>query len=253
MQQIVFVVTGALVFGCSTSGEHIGDDVQSSDFTDNRAIAAGAAVDMILASHGRDTVRIVTFDAERRLLWTRHELNRTREQWRSGDFGYATPWVALTDINGDSLPDLLLSLEYEELIGGAVMLGDFSGFASVAYSAFDGFCRAPEFLDFDGDGRLEIIEYLPGAVSLKSCVLDGPEEACAREFWTGWRSLLSYDERSRSYRVDSTSLSFRMFHEIEASRLDSTASAMRANPGLCSASVSARLDSMATQARRLSR
>lgn len=246
--QAVLVAAGLVVLGCGTQGSRAPSDDRAPDAPGNGVAVVGAA-DTVLLTVGGDLVRMEASGPERHLRWTSRNGSDTREQWRSGDFGFATPRVALADVNRDSRPDLLFSLEYEELIGGAVLLSEPRGSASFAYREFDGLCRAPGFADLDGDGRAEIIESRPGAVSLESCRLDGPEERCARQVGTDWQSVLAYDDRARVYRVDSTA--FKVFYRAEATRLSEGAAAARSMPETCSASIAARLDSMSARASRI--
>ncbi len=246
----VLVVINAFALACD-AGRNRPDrpDVASGAIERVAVARSGTSSDTVLASMGGDTARLVAFGSERRVLWSRQEGTETREQWRSGDLGYATPRVMFASVNEDSLPDLLFALEYEETVGGAVLLGAPVDTATRAYQSFSGFCRAPEFRDVDGDGRVEVIEFSPGAVSLEGCLLDGPDEGCARQFQTEWRVALSFDVRTRTYRLDSTS--HRAFYQVEAARLDSVATAMRSRPDACSANAIARLDAMLVRARLL--
>lgn len=246
--QAVWVVASIALIGCGAQSSRAPSDERAPGAPDSSVAVVGAA-DTVLLSVGGDSVRIEASGPERVLLWTSRDGSDPREQWRSGDFGYATPWVALVDVNRDSRLDLLFSLQYEELIGGAVLLSEPRGAASFAYREFDGLCRAPEFADLDGDGRPEIIESRPGAVSLESCRFDGPAERCAKKVGTDWRSVLTYDDPARVFRVDTTA--FKEFYRAEATRLSEGAAAARSVPETCSASIAARLDSMSARASRI--
>ena len=243
-------VGAVVVLACGQVDSH--DLTERTDLpadTGGGTVSAAVANDTIVTALGKDTVRVLSAGGERFLSWTRVDKGNVREQWRSGELGFSTPVAALALVDDDSLLDLMVRLEYEELIGGVVLLGRLLDTASVAYSESTGLCRAPEFIDLDGDGKIEIVETRPGAVSLESCLLDGPEEGCARRYRTEWRVPLKLPQHAHHFRVDTTS--FRSFYRDEAVILDSVSTAMKERPELCGAKVLTRLDSLVMRARRL--
>lgn len=158
---------------------------------------------------GADTVWLVPLEGNTRLLWTSAGIGGRKVRWESRPLYSAMPYAVLIDANGDSIPDLFWTIRHEEFIGGMLLLGSRGG-ASTAFQTDGRACRVPELRDVTADGRLDVVEYVPGAFTPESCQGDAPAIRCQEEYLTEWPIVWTQSDsgftpdssRARRYYLD---------------------------------------------------
>jgi len=144
---------------------------------------------------GSDTVWLSRKE-ERKIIWSTM-LNGSRiVRWTSGELFMASPEITLGRIDPDSIPDLFVTLDYEEMVSGVLLLGNVEGGSRQAFvSRADQTCLPPQLLDVNGDGLLDIVQYSPGAVSAEECRGDAAAAVCVKAYPVAWESVLIQDRR----------------------------------------------------------
>lgn len=172
--------------GCS-EGPHVRPearvDTSSPNLTAGNASAGPNTA--VLATYGPDTVRVAPDHDNNVLVWTTY-LNGSRVvRWQSRPLHSAVPSVSLRTVDGDSLPDLFWTIRYDEIIGGMLLLGTDDG-ARTAFQTDERACRIPELVDVTQDGRLDLVEFLPGAFRPEDCQSDPLTILCQAAYPTEW-------------------------------------------------------------------
>ena len=165
------------------------------DRNDSGAMKAGAepspsgtAIDgstALLAAGQADSVWLVPTDSGARLRWWRAA---ARQSWESGNLLSASPRVTLRTIDSDSQSDLFYAIEFDEFIFGVLLLARGDS-VHQAYRTATALCRAPALEDANGDGRLDVIEYLPSALDSEECKGDPYGSICHEALPTDWPSV----------------------------------------------------------------
>jgi hypothetical protein len=159
--------------GCGTAPQ------ASSEFTPREDLT-------VVAAFAADTVWLQSDGDSRTMVWTTSSEGRQLQRWRSRDLHGAMPRARLAWINDDAKVDLFWTIDHEELVGGMVLLADGDS-ARVAYtSAPEEACRSPELIDVTGDGRLDIIQYLPYGFGSVECRMDAAAAPCIEVLPTEW-------------------------------------------------------------------
>lgn len=142
----------------------------------------------VLSVLGRDTVLLVR-DTVSRIEWRSAVGGRSVRRWVSAPLYNTVPTSQLRYIDGDSIPDLFVTLSDEEMISGSVLLGT-TGVARVAYMTRSPVCLVPDLRDVNGDGKVDIVEHLPGAVSREECIGDAAAAPCMNRYHLTWERVL---------------------------------------------------------------
>jgi hypothetical protein len=124
--------------------------------------------------------------------WSAQDSTGWRVIWSSNDLSGALPTVVLKDFNGDGVADLFWSIDYEDLLGGMVVVRRPGGVSELAPDVED--CLRPEVQTIDH--HTLVVAYLSGAFSLDHCGYP-PGRACLARFQITWPQF---------YRVEGQSL-----------------------------------------------
>lgn len=216
-----------------------------------RTAAESSGADSVVAALDGDTVWLMRGDTNR-LVWTTDGGGGRIERWRSRPLGFAAPAVRLALVSDDRLPDLFWTLGYEEVLGGQLLLGTAAGAREAFASGSPEACRRPELRDVNGDGWLDILNYVPGALPVEECSGDAATQACRDAFPTEWVDVW-LQHPGGAFRPDSAGAS-RWYGDL-ARRYTEAASALRRARGEgaapCDPRVEAALDSLAHRAREI--
>lgn len=214
----------------------------------------GVSTRRLLGSEQRDSVF-----AERRgdtltLSWVSWADGTREERWRSVPAVQPDPTVRLVSWNRDARPDLFLTLRYEEVIAGELRAATPDG-STLVYSTGEGTCDLPEVKDVDGDGHLDVVEHLTGALSAGECFGDPYAQRCQEEFPTEWLHVLVQRDDSLSWEPEAV----RQFYDSLSNayfgakrRLDSLlASGPQALSPSCNRSMADSLGALGERARQI--
>jgi len=145
----------------------------------------------VLAAFDGDTVFLSVDRGDTKLLWTRGSGSR-RAAWQSLSFDGLIPHVALVNLDGSSRPALFYTVHYENFVFGKVFVGPAN--ARQIFMSSDEACRVPKLQDVNGDGRLEVLDYVAGALSVDECTEhDVLARPCMDHYPTEWVEVWSLD------------------------------------------------------------
>jgi len=130
----------------------------------------------VMAVLGRDTALLVA-DSEQHVEWHSVSGGRPIVRWRSGRLYNAIPTVRLLYTTLDSVPMMWITLADEEMLSGSLYAGVGAG-VQLTYQSGDDICKLPELRDVNGDGMLDIVEHMPGAVRGDQCRGDAAVQPC---------------------------------------------------------------------------
>lgn len=151
----------------------------------SRPTTSSADIDTVLTTLGADTVSVHT-NGGARILWTTSTKSGRLVRWSSGDLVGSLPRTTLRYVNHDTIPDLFITLDYEEMISGALLLGTPTGARPVFRSVRAVTCAVPELRDVNSDGLVDIVERRVGTFSADECRDDLAAQACMRVYRTMW-------------------------------------------------------------------
>lgn len=228
-----------------------GDGNSGNDVGENSTPAVqSAGRDSLLAVLDADSVRLRIEPRANVIEWTSMAGGQEVLRWRSRPLLDAIPSVDLRRIDGDTIPDLVWAIQYEEMVGGMVVLGRAQA-AKEAFATRNEVCRGPELRDVNADGRLDVLEYLPGAFTFDQCANEATLQSCRARYPTDW--VVAWLQRDSGF-VNEPSLA-RDFYAAQETAFVAAARALRsqrapAQPG-CDAALANALDSLGREARRL--
>lgn len=142
----------------------------------------------VLATLARDTV-LLTGDSVLHVVWRGHPGHDAVVRWTSGRLYGEVPVARLLYANRDSIPDLFVTLNDEEMISGALLVGTARGSRSV-YKSGPMTCAVPDLEDVDGDGMVDIVEHWAGAVAPGECRGDAAASPCLDRYHLTWERVL---------------------------------------------------------------
>lgn len=209
----------------------------------------------LLAATDGDSAWLVSRDESNILRWSSA---RSARAWESTSLYGAVPRVRLVDLNADGAVDLFYAMEYEEFIFGKVIARDGAGFREM-YSTNVSLCGAPRLEDVNGDGKLDILEPRPTALSAEECREDPAATVCRAALSTDWIELLQQSSDG-TFRPDSSHASafYQSLAEAYASsvrvlRRDlETGSGLAAGSSRCNSEMLKSIEAMEARARGLS-
>ncbi len=141
----------------------------------------------VVTALGQDTV-VVAQTPERRLEWFRSSPARRLLLWSTGS-AIVVPSARLLFANNDSLPDLWVTVDFEEMLSAELLL-DLHDSVSKRYESGLGTCALPELRDVNRDGRIDIIEHLAGAIGRGECRGDAAAAPCVHAYHLTWERVL---------------------------------------------------------------
>lgn len=215
----------------------------------NRATVESTDADSVVAALQGDSVWLARGDTNR-LVWTTTRGGSRSERWRSRPLGFAAPAVRLALISDDGLPDLFWTLGYEEMLGGQLLLGTAAGARKAFASGSPEACRRPELRDVNGDGRLDVLNYVAGALPVEECSGDAGTQACRDAYPTEWVEVW-LQHPGGDFRPGPAGAS-RWYRDLARRYAEAAATlrgAPRAGVARCDPRVAAALDSLAARAR----
>jgi hypothetical protein len=210
--------------------------------------SSNAETDTVLAARGIDSVVLRRTPSNAHIVWTS---GQTR--WESGPTYGANPMVLLQDINDDGELDLFWTLHYEEIVAGMLLFADGSG-ARTAFVTGGETCRVPELQDVNGDGRVDVVTFTPGALPWDECSGDALAQSCQEAYPTEWAD--AWIQVADTFKV--VPALAQSYYSDRAQRYEDAARELRARleselrttaPPRCDLNVAAALDSMAVRAR----
>lgn len=139
----------------------------------------------VLTTLGADTVSVSSNGASR-IIWTTSGKSGRLVRWSSGDLVGSAPSAMLRFVNRDTIPDLFVTLIYEEMISGSLLLGTPTGARVVFRSDNATTCAIPELRDVNSDGLVDIVEHLVSTFSADECRDDTGAQACMKAYTTTW-------------------------------------------------------------------
>lgn len=197
-----------------------------SDTTSVASRLVGGPVSMTPSGQASDSVLLAEVDDSRAyyvksrdssaIVWSVKDSSGWRRVWRSRDLLGAPPKAELQDLNGDGRADLFSSIEYEELVGGMVVLRGRDGVTELPLDVEH--CRRPELQS--ADHQPLVVAYLSGAYTSDECE-DPSAQVCLRRFQIAWpqfyrvegealvafrRNPAFYRDLSARYRKDASEL-----------------------------------------------
>jgi len=156
-------------------------------------VSPTARGDTVLARLAGETIHLQTASGVTKLVWVSTARGRLITRWSSSQLNGALPQVRLALIDDDSIPDLFWTVNYEEIVGGELLLARRDTAVSVFRTSSDEGCRPPELRDVTGDGRPDILTYQPFAVPANECHGDAYVEECVAAYPTEWvRALVQH-------------------------------------------------------------
>jgi len=132
----------------------------------------------ILAS---DTLYFVRHGDSTSLHWRRDG----GRDWHSGSLLHARPEAKLLFANGDAIPDLFFTIQWEEFVIGELWLGHRSDEIQ-AFDSSEWACRVPVLRDVNEDGRLDVIDHVAAALEPSECYGDPLAAVCQSAYPTEW-------------------------------------------------------------------
>lgn len=147
----------------------------------------------VLATFGEDTIRLITDDG-RRLIWTTSVSGRSLVRWRSRDLYSAVPTVLPGDFNRDQVPDLFWAIDFEEIVGGMLLLGE-SRSAAEIWASDEAQCRPPELQRLE-NGTYLLIVHEPGGIPFPLCHSDASLSQCVEAVPSHWDRYAVVDDRT---------------------------------------------------------
>jgi hypothetical protein len=116
----------------------------------------------ILAVAGGDTAYLMP--GANRFIWSRSNGRR----WFMDSLFDARPVANLQLVDQDSIPDLFITVTWEEITLGELWLGRVRE-ELLAFESAEDACRVPELRDVNADGRLDVVDWRAGAVTSSEC------------------------------------------------------------------------------------
>lgn len=168
---------------------------------DSLEVMSVVGIDTVMLVHAADTTGI---------RWARGRLGRV---WYSGSLLGGRPEVNLLDIDGDAIPDLYYTLEFEGFILGRLWLGRSDSEVQAFRSAAD-VCRIPELRDVTGDGLLDVVDFTAFGLSAAECSESFEAETCRNTYPTDWPVV--WVQRKAGQFVADSSLARPYYRDVAA-------------------------------------
>lgn len=97
----------------------------------------------------------------------------------------AYPDARLTFVNRDSLPDLFVTISWENNVSGYLYLGG-ATVPRLIFRSGNQACDVPELRDVTGDGLVDILDLQAGALKPEVCTADLDVVVCYAEYPVNW-------------------------------------------------------------------
>jgi len=190
--------------------------LDSSEITDSVILAEAPGSRAYLVTYRFKSPRGSFWRDSSVMNWSAQDSTGWRLIWSSSELMGALPTATLKDFNGDGTADLFWSIDYEDLIGGMVVVRRPGGVTELVPDVKD--CLTPEVQTTDH--QTLVVAYLSGAFSPDDCA-GAPGRACLARFQIAWpqfyrvegQSLVAfrrepgfYRELSARYRKDAAEL-----------------------------------------------
>jgi hypothetical protein len=166
--------------------------LDSSETTDSVILADAPGSRAYLVSHRFKSPKGAFWRDSSVIDWSAHDSTGWRLIWSSSELLGALPTATLKDFNGDGTADLFWSIDYEDLIGGMVVVRRPGGVTELVPDVKD--CLPPG-VQTTGHQTL-VVAYLSGAFSPDDCA-GAPGRACQARFQITWPQF---------YRIEGQSL-----------------------------------------------
>lgn len=206
----------------------------------------------VVAILGGDTAYISSAGT---LVWASSTVGRRNLRWESTSLYGGVPQARLIYFDEDSLPDLFWTLQFEEFLGGVLLLAVGETAHRYLFRSPGTDCAVPELRDIDSDGHLELIEFAVGALDRAECSGDPIADVCKERFLTDWLIVHRLEDGELVQITPSE------FYSDLAQRYEGDAQTLRDELGMqgnalsprCNASMATTLERLADSALRIAR